>query len=93
MLESMDFGEVLWANDAELITLMVTLSPFPTAFPSIYQLACTSFSGGTYCSMVALIINDLDPLWLAQSRLRRQRYNEAIEILDTILSNKPLDQV
>lgn len=33
------------------------------------------------------------PLWLAQSKLRRRRYDEAINICTAALQHNPLDQV
>ena len=35
----------------------------------------------------------MDPLFLAQSRLRRRRFDEAIDICQNLLERNPLDQV
>jgi tetratricopeptide repeat protein 8 len=36
--------------------------------------------------------NDLNPVWLAQSRLRRRKLDECLEICTPILEKNPYDQ-
>ncbi|GMH44731.1 hypothetical protein BSKO_12683 [Bryopsis sp. KO-2023] len=41
---------------------------------------------------LALAANDLDPVWLAHSRLRRRRFDESIELCGQVLAKTPYDQ-
>lgn len=36
---------------------------------------------------------DMNPVWLAQSRLRRRKFDECLEICTPILERNPYDQV
>lgn len=38
-------------------------------------------------------VPEMNPVWLAHSRLRRRRLDESIEICTTILDRNPYDQV
>lgn len=40
-----------------------------------------------------MVAEDINPLWLAQSRLRRRRYDDCIELCTAALQHNPLDQV
>lgn len=40
-----------------------------------------------------MVAEDVNPLWLAQSRLRRRRYDDCIGLCTAALQKNPLDQV
>lgn len=40
-----------------------------------------------------MVAEDVNPLWLAQSRLRRRRYDDCIDLCSAALQKNPLDQV
>jgi hypothetical protein len=38
------------------------------------------------------MVADVHPIWLAQSKLRRRRYDECIQLCTAALQTNPLDQ-
>ena len=38
------------------------------------------------------VIDKLDPVWYAQSKMRRRKHDEALEICTTLLTKNPYDQ-
>jgi hypothetical protein len=61
-------------------------------FPSLSRVSCSRES--VYFKKEEVTeMNQIDPLWLAQSKLRRGKLEDCINICNEILSTNPGDQV